>query len=102
MAGLPAGRDDLATRPAGSPPRPRTVVLDNASAHVSRVIKDSRPLLQKHGVTLFFLPPYSPELDRIERLWRSLKYEDIPIRAVPPPGSRNSRPPSTRPSPARH
>lgn len=56
-------------------------MLDNASAHVSRMVKSARPVLQDHGVTLFYLPPYSPE--RIERMWRSVKYEDIPIRAYP-------------------
>ncbi|MGW7201201.1 IS630 family transposase [Streptomyces chryseus] len=84
VAGLPAGRDGLtAGMPPGRPTRPRTVVLDNATAHVSRVVKNARSLLEAHGVTLFYLPPYSPELNKIERVWRSVKYEDIPIRAYP-------------------
>jgi transposase len=31
-------------------------------------------LLKKQGVTLYFLPPYSPELNRIEKLWHLMKY----------------------------
>ncbi|MFB7468588.1 transposase [Streptomyces sp. NPDC056224] len=84
IAGLPEGRDSLKTAPPPDrPPRPRTVVLDNASAHVSRVVKAARPQLETPGVTLHYLPPYSPELNRSERVWRSVKYEDIPIRAYP-------------------
>ncbi|MFF9017040.1 transposase [Streptomyces sp. NPDC014870] len=55
----------------------------HASAHVSRVVKPARPQLQAHGITLHYLPPYSPELNRIKRVWRSVKYEGISIRAYP-------------------
>ncbi len=30
--------------------------------------------LHGQGVTLYFLPPYSPELNRIEKLWHLVKY----------------------------
>jgi hypothetical protein len=84
IAGLPEGPESFKTAPPpDSPPRQRTVVLDNTSAHVSRLVKAARPQLQAHGITLYYLPPYSPELNRIERVWRSVKYEDIPIRAYP-------------------
>ncbi|MEU9302007.1 helix-turn-helix domain-containing protein [Streptomyces sp. NPDC048269] len=33
-----------------------------------------------HGVEIFYLPPRSPELNDIERVWRSAKYEDYPER----------------------
>ncbi|WP_407918341.1 transposase [Kitasatospora sp. NE20-6] len=46
-------------------------------------MKAARPQLEAHGLTLYYLPPYSPELNWIERVWRSVKYEDIPIRAYP-------------------
>lgn len=61
--------------------RPCTVVLDNASAHVAHAFKDHRNELAAVGVELFYLPPRSPELNRIERLWRSAKYEDYPQRS---------------------
>lgn len=61
--------------------RPCTVVLDNASAHVAKAIKGRRPQLAKIGVDLFYLPPYSPELNDIELVWRQAKYQDYPQRA---------------------
>jgi transposase len=32
-------------------------------------------------VLLYHLPPYSPELNRIEELWRQVKYQDLPQRS---------------------
>jgi transposase len=31
--------------------------------------------LRQKGLTLYVLPPYSPKLNRIEILWRKVKYE---------------------------
>jgi transposase len=31
-------------------------------------------MLKSQGLTLYFLPPYSPKLKRIERLWHKMKY----------------------------
>ena len=36
---------------------------------------------QAQRVFVLFLPPYSPELNRIEGLWRKIKYESLPIQA---------------------
>jgi transposase len=82
LAGLPGGAGALGEPPAGwKRHRPCTVVLDNASAHVARVFKGRREDLASIGVELFYLPPRSPELNDIERVWRSAKYEDYPERA---------------------
>jgi len=82
LAGLSQGAAGLAVPPAGwRRVRPCTVVLDNASAHVAHAFKDHRSELQAVGVELFYLPPRSPELNRIERIWRSAKYEDYPHRS---------------------
>lgn len=54
--------------------RPLVVVLDNASIHTARVIAPHLRLLAEQGVTLHFLPAYSPELNRIEVLWRLVKH----------------------------
>jgi transposase len=45
------------------------VVLDNARYHHARLLA---PWLHthRHGLTLFFLPPYSPQLAPIERVWK--------------------------------
>ncbi|MFD5514213.1 transposase [Streptomyces sp. NPDC127051] len=83
VAGLNVPPGSPAVTSASPRNRPCTIVLDNASTHVSRRIKDALPQLENHGTTLFYLLPYSPELNKIERVWRSVKYEDIPIRAYP-------------------
>lgn len=49
------------------------VVLDNASVHRCRLMKELRPIWEKRGLFLFFLPPYSPHLNIAETLWRILK-----------------------------
>ena len=89
VAGLPGGAAALslaadgvgAALPVWRRSRPCTVVLDNASAHVSKAFKGRRDQLAKIGVELFYLPPRSPELNDIERIWRSATYEDYPQRA---------------------
>jgi hypothetical protein len=79
VAGLPAAPDQV---PLGyRRPRPCIVVLDNASAHTSKAVQAVAPLLAAAGVTLYYLPPYSPELNRIEELWRQIKYQDLPVRS---------------------
>ncbi len=47
-----------------------TIVMDNASFHRKKKLFS---LAQKHGFTLIFLPPYSPELNPIEHYWSWLK-----------------------------
>ena len=54
--------------------KPITVVLDNASIHKAKEIKPLVELLKTKGLTLYFLPAYSPELNRIERLWDKMKH----------------------------
>ncbi len=87
LVGLPGGAAALDLAADGAPvpvwrrPRPCTVVLDNASAHVAKAFKGRRAQLMRTGVDLFYLPPRSPELNDIERVWRSAKYEDYPDRA---------------------
>ena len=45
------------------------VILDNASYHHGRVHKGWRQEA-KPGFALEFLPPYSPELNPVERVWK--------------------------------
>ena len=60
---------------------PRVVVLDNAGIHTSRSVKAARPELAKAGINLNYLPPYSPELNRIEPVFKQVKHHDIPVRS---------------------
>ncbi len=48
----------------------QVVILDNASFHVMTRL---RVLLEKVGCSLLPLPPYSPDLNKIESLWNTLK-----------------------------
>lgn len=49
--------------------KPLFLVLDNAKYHHARALQ---PWLRQHRkvLTLLFLPPYSPELNPIERVWK--------------------------------
>ena len=49
------------------------VVLDNASVHRNRKVKEMRKIWEDRGLFLFYLPPYSPELNPAETLWCILK-----------------------------
>jgi transposase len=46
------------------------VVLDNLSAHKNKEIRD---LIESVGAELWFLPPYSPDLNPIEKMWSKIK-----------------------------
>ena len=50
--------------------KPVTVVLDNASYHRARVVRELADTLD---LELLFLPPYSPNLNLIERVWKLVK-----------------------------
>lgn len=46
------------------------VVLDNLSSHkVSRVVE----LVESAGAEVWYLPPYSPDLNPIEKMWSKVK-----------------------------
>ena len=53
--------------------KPTVVVLDNARVHTARKVKQLFPIWQRRGLYIFYLPPYSPHLNIIERLWKELK-----------------------------
>jgi transposase len=50
------------------------LVLDNASIHVSKLFKDASLRWEEKGLLVWYLPTYSPHLNRIERLWLRMKY----------------------------
>lgn len=59
------------------------VVMDNGSMHVSHVIKEALPKLKEDGIEFYYLPPYSPELNDIERVFGGIKHHDMPARSYP-------------------
>jgi hypothetical protein len=79
VAALPAPPADLP--PGYRRARPCAVVLDNYAAHRSQEVRAAVPELARAGVGFYYLPPYSPELNRIEPLWRHVKHEELPTRS---------------------
>ena len=48
----------------------QVVVMDNASFHQSQHLRE---LIEQAGCELLFLPPYSPDFNKIEKFWARLK-----------------------------
>lgn len=46
------------------------VILDNFSSHRSKTTVD---FAEEIGIELVFLPPYSPDINPIEYIWKSIK-----------------------------
>lgn len=61
--------------------KPCLIVIDNAPMHRSAAFEAKLKEWEKDGMYLLFLPPYCPELNLIELLWRRLKYEWLPLSA---------------------
>jgi len=53
------------------------VMLDNASIHKAKIIQQQLKFWAKRGLYIFYLPPYSPQLNIAETLWRKIKKEQI-------------------------
>lgn len=61
--------------------KPCVIVIDNAPMHRSSAFEAKLKEWEEEGMYLLFLPPYCPELNLIEILWRKLKYEWLPLSA---------------------
>ena len=55
--------------------------MDNAGLHTNRAIRGARRELARRGMYLYYLPPYSPELNEIEPVFRQVKDQEIPVRS---------------------
>ena len=51
-------------------PKQSIVVMDNATFHKR---SDTQELLEQHGHHILWLPPYSPDLNPIEKMWAWVK-----------------------------
>lgn len=63
----------------------RVVVLDNAGIHRSRLVHQARRALRQKGIVLYYLPPYSPQLNDIEACLGGIKAHELPRRSYPQP-----------------
>jgi hypothetical protein len=59
---------------------PTVVVLDNAGIHRSKIVRAALPDLWARRIYLYYLPPYSPELNAIEPRFRVIKHDELPER----------------------
>ncbi|MCK5872671.1 MAG: IS630 family transposase [Methylococcales bacterium] len=60
----------------------KTVVLiDNASMHTSNAFLENIEKWEAQNLFIQNIPPYSPELNKIEILWRKIKYEWLDFSA---------------------
>lgn len=57
------------------------VIVDNASSHTSNRFFDCMSRWEERGLFIYYLPPYCPELNLIEILWRMMKYHWLPLSA---------------------
>jgi len=56
--------------PALDDPSSSALILDNAKCHNKIEIEF---IAEKYGLTVLFLPPYSPDKNPIEKLWANIK-----------------------------
>ena len=60
--------------------KPCVVVLDNASFHTARMVREREGEWEEKGLVLYRLPAYCPHLNLIEAVWRRLKGFLMPRR----------------------
>jgi transposase len=61
--------------------KPTTLIIDNASTHTSYEFNENIERWKELNLTIYRMPPYSPELNIIEIIWRKIKYEWLPFSA---------------------
>lgn len=64
--------------------KPVTLIVDNASIHRAKGLDPVLEQLREQGLELYFLPAYSPELNRIEKLWHKMKHTLLAFKARDP------------------
>jgi hypothetical protein len=57
------------------------VVIDNASMHTSNLFMGNIDKWAQQNLIVYAIPTYSPELNKIEILWRKIKYEWLDFSA---------------------
>jgi hypothetical protein len=77
-----AGRPEV---PPADWRRERELVIwvDNYSVHKSERVREEIPQLEQAGITICYLPSYTPELSKIEPIWQDVKYHEMTQRSYP-------------------
>src|ERR1700677_3573755 len=65
----------------GSAIKETWIIIDNSPIHTSNKFKKMISVWEEKQLNFYFLPPYSPELNLIEIVWRFIKYKWLPIGA---------------------
>jgi hypothetical protein len=78
----------IAGRPDADPEewrRERELVIwgDTYSVQTSARVRQELPALARAGITICYLPSYTPELSKIEPIWQDGKYHAMPQRRHP-------------------
>jgi len=60
---------------------PVFLIVDNVPAHKANIVKKYVTSLEGR-LQLFFLPPYSPELNPDEWVWKNIKHDQVKRQAV--------------------
>lgn len=61
--------------------RELVIWVDNYSVHKSERVRDELPELERAGITICYLPSYTPELSKIEPIWQEVKYHRMTQRS---------------------
>jgi len=61
--------------------RPMVLVVDNYSVHKCERVQQEWETFAAAGITVFYLPSYSPELSGIEPIWHDVKYHRMTKRS---------------------
>jgi transposase len=61
--------------------RPLAIWLDNYGMHKSERVREEIPAFERAGITLHYLPSYSPELSKIEPIWHAVKHHEMKERS---------------------
>jgi transposase len=57
--------------------RPVFLILDNSQVHRAKILKKYAENESGGKLTLFFLPPYSPDLNPDEWVWKNVKHDNL-------------------------
>lgn len=66
---------DLLDKFANTIVKKTIVVLNNAPIYKNKPFMINKVKWEEQDLFIYFIPPYSPELNRIEILWRFIKYQ---------------------------